>query len=206
MLTKSQKKYLFSLIILAIICGVLWRAEVEYRGWAALTWISYFHYAVPAGFILFLLWANSTKSVSIQKRILINLVSIPFLFIVHIAFKTTLNHMFMSGPSMFLMTIISRTSELELFFIQYSVVPLLFLIPWGTYLILRIFKLHPELKYLRWSVAGMFLSIPASLLILKVTNHLGGPNVIHSIKSGIIIPFIVISFGLLFLKTKAQQS
>jgi hypothetical protein len=46
----------FSLVAVGVLAGFLWRVEVEHRGWAGLTWTGYFHLAVPAGVALFLAW------------------------------------------------------------------------------------------------------------------------------------------------------
>ncbi len=40
----------------ALLAGLLWRAEVEWHGWAGLTWLDHFHWAVPIGVLLFLGW------------------------------------------------------------------------------------------------------------------------------------------------------
>ncbi|MEL6634947.1 MAG: hypothetical protein AAFQ83_26015 [Bacteroidota bacterium] len=62
-----------SLALLAILCGLLWRLEVEYQGWAGLKWVSYFHWAAPLGLGLFMLWGNAMIDIDTRKRVFLNI-------------------------------------------------------------------------------------------------------------------------------------
>ena len=55
------------------------------------------------------------------------------------------------------------------------------------------------------AIGLMFLSTPIAMLFLWLVGHKGGPNLIHAIKSGFIIPFLVFSVGYLVLKAKPKQ-
>ncbi|MFO0649356.1 MAG: hypothetical protein U0326_24145 [Polyangiales bacterium] len=52
----SRASHGLSLVAVAVVSGLLWRAEVELHGWAGLAWTGYFHLAVPASVALFLGW------------------------------------------------------------------------------------------------------------------------------------------------------
>ncbi len=46
-----------TLVLIGLLSGIAWRAELECRGgWASLTWIGYFHWAVPLSVLAFLIW------------------------------------------------------------------------------------------------------------------------------------------------------
>lgn len=186
-----------SLIILSTVVGLLWRIEIEYHGWTGLIWLSYFHLAIPLGFILFLAWGNYFISINFKKRILLNVLAIIYGILIYYGLGTSLTYNFAGGPSGFLLVMQSAKWQLNLMRIS-----LLFIIPFipiGTYLILKLFKTVPKFKYLIYSIVGMIISIPISVFLLVILNHKGGQDLIHSIKSGILIPFWVFSIGLLIV-------
>jgi len=37
----------YTLATIALLIALIWRLEVEFRGWDGLTWIGYFHLAIP---------------------------------------------------------------------------------------------------------------------------------------------------------------
>lgn len=134
------KKYkLPSLIILALVCGAIWRIEVEHYGWHGLTWILYFHIAIPIGFGLFMLWANTFFDVSIFKRILLNLIAILFGILMYFGLGISLTHMYHGGPSAFIMEM--ETSGWQSIIIAVSHMILIPLTPIAIYFILRVFKI-----------------------------------------------------------------
>lgn len=57
-------RHLVELVLLAFGLAALWRAEVEWHGWAGLTWLGYAHLAVPVGALLFLAWLAQTRIVA----------------------------------------------------------------------------------------------------------------------------------------------
>jgi len=61
-------RHLAELVALSVLLAALWRAEVEWHGWAGLTWISYPHLAVPLGAALFLAWVAQTRIVRATGR------------------------------------------------------------------------------------------------------------------------------------------
>lgn len=201
-----KKHKLPSLIILALLCGVIWRAEVEYYGWQGLIWISYFHIAIPIGFGLFLIWANTFFDLSLFKRVLLNLTAVLFGILVYFGLGISLTYMFNGGPSAFIMEM--HTSEWQSTFIAFSHFILIPLIPIGIYFILRLFKIRRPWKSLLNGIIGIIISIPVSIILLELLNHKGEQDFIHSIKSGILIPLWIISIGLIIIgeKTNAQQN
>jgi len=195
------KKYkLHSLLILAILCGTIWRIEVEYYGWTGLKWITYFHFAIPIGFGLFLLWANCFFDLTISQRILINLTAILFGILLYFGLAISLTYLFNTGPSAFLMEM--QTPEWKSTLYRYSIFILIPLIPIVTYFILRIFRIRKSLKNLLYGIIGVIVSVPISVILLELLNHKGGQDYIHLVKSGFIIPLWVISIGLIIIGEK----
>lgn len=185
-----------SLIILAILCGVLWRLEIEYHGWAGLIWLSYFHLAVPMACGLFLLWANQLMDVNWKKRIFINLTLIVYGVLIYQCLVTALTYFFATGPFGFLLEL--QTSSGLLSLLRYSIIVLIPFIPVGAYLLLWAFRIQPPLKFLLFSTIGIIISIPLSVTLLEVIDHKGGADAIHSVKSGMLVPFWIFSMGWLW--------
>jgi len=193
-----------SLIALSVVCGLIWRIEIEYHGWTGLIWLSYFHFALPIGFGLFMLWANQFIDIKLKKRMLINFTTCLFGVLLYIGLGTSLTYTFARGPSSFLQVI--QTPEWKLNLIRYSIFIIVPLMPIGTYLIMRTYKIYVTLKYLVIAIIGVIISIPLSPLILEIINHKGSHNDIHSIKSGVLIPLWVFSMGLIIIGHKNERT
>ncbi|MCR9248871.1 MAG: hypothetical protein NXI20_00550 [bacterium] len=78
------------------------------------------------------------------------------------------------------------------------------IIPAGVYLVLKLFKIQPNLKVLLFAIMGFLVSFPASILILEMLNHIGSHDMIHAIKSGVLIPFWVFSIGILLINRNSK--
>ena len=182
-----------SLLLISLLSGILWRYEVDYHGWAGLTWISYDHQAIPICFGLFLIWANLFTKTSLFRRVAANVLAIALGVGLYFGITNALVYTFVTGPSAMGMLFIPgwKISLYRLsFFFFIAVLPL------AGYGILRIIgrKIHPV--YLATAVMGMVMSIPLSTALLELVNHQGGHNLIHAFKSGYIFPFWVFSAGL----------
>lgn len=188
---------LFSLLFLAVFSGLLWRIEVELYGWQGLIWVSYFHIAVPVGFGLFLIWSNILLDIDWKKRIALNLAAMVFGLLMYVGLVTSLTVNFAGGPFGFLMLI--KTSEWEQNFYRFLIFLLIPMMPIGAYLLLKAFQRNPPIKFLAFAVLGITASIPISVLLLKVFDHKGGADLIHTIKSGALVPFWVFSLGVLIV-------
>jgi len=199
----KAKLPIISLIILSLLAGLIWRLEVEYHGWTGLIWISYFHLAIPIGFGLFLLWANCFIALSLVKRILLNAITVIFGILLYDVLATSLTYIFIGGPSAFILHM--STPKWLLNLIRFSIFLIIPSIPIGTYLILKIFKKAPHWKFLILAMLGIIISIPLSVLILDLINHKGNADLIHIIKSGMLIPFWVFSLGLLIIGQRAKE-
>lgn len=184
-----------SLILLAVFCGLLWRVELEYHGWAYLNWITYFHWAVPVSFGLFLMWVNAFVSLKSKARVLINLgaavYGVLIYYLVYISLVTA--H---SRSSILLSFDISPFTFALIIIGQLLIVPS---IPVCIFLVLKKIKQAPKTSYLIISIIGVILSAPIAEWLLAYTNHIGSDDFIHTIKSGYLMVFLIISFGIPFM-------
>jgi len=194
-----QKYPVTSLLVLALLSGVIWRLEVEYQGWAGLTWLSYFHIAIVFGFGLFLFWANSLVNIQVGKRIAMNILAIGFGVFIYVELGYSFAYRLQGGPSGLIREML--TPEWISSIYRQGMYVLIPLIPIGAFLILYAFGIKKSIKYLTFSVLSMLVSIPISIFILTIFNHKGGSDFIHSIKSGVLIPFWMVSVGLVFLES-----
>lgn len=193
-----QKNPLLSLVLVALISGILWRLELEYHGWGGLIWLSYFHLAIPIGFVLFLYWANQFVELSWLRRIVFNVVSLVFATVLYWCLAISLRYTFAPGPLAFLRDM--ESSWWELLLHRYSILILLPIIPIGSFLIVKIFRKDLGFKNLILCTIGLIVSIPISILLLILVNHIGSHDFIHALKSGFAIPFLVFSMGMLVVK------
>ena len=193
-------KQSISLIFSALIIGLIWRLEVEYQGWAGLIWLSYFHWAIPIGFILFLVWANMQFRMQLNKRIVLNFSATIYGILLYFGLSITLSFYFIGGPTGILLN--SQIPEWLSYALQWAFFPLILLHPIGAYLLLKLFNKTPTPKYLLCSIVGFILSVPLAVLVLELVQHKGGQDIIHTLKSGVLIPFWVFSFGTLLLGQK----
>ena len=188
------------LIVLSIILGLLWSLEIEYHGWRGLIWLSYFHLSIPIGFALFLVWANTFLNLDWIKRVLINVLGIIYGILIYYSLMISLTYLFVGGARGFIL--VMETPEWQLNIMRYSIFFILPFIPIGAYLVLKIFRSNPTIKYLVFAILGIVVSIPISLLLLEIVDHKGGHDLINTIKSGMLIPFWVFSIGILFISRK----
>lgn len=63
--------------------------------------------------------------------------------------------------------------------------------------LLFLFGLKPKAKQMGLAIAIYLLACPVSICILAVLNHPGGADAVHTIKSGVIIPFLIVGLGVL---------
>lgn len=196
----NKYRYL-SLVLLAVLCGLLWRWELEYHGWAYLNWITYFHWAIPASFALFLIWANAFVTLTTKARILINLGAIGYgiliYYLVYISLVTA--H---SRGSILLSNDISTFTFALIIIGQLLIVPT---IPVCIFLVLKKIKQAPKPSYLIMSIVGVVLSAPIAEWLLAYTNHIGSDDFIHTIKSGYLMALLTFSFGLVFMGIRHKK-
>lgn len=177
---QKNKIAFFTLVIISLLSGGLWHFEIIYNEWHFLKWVYNFHYTVPIGFLLFIIWANIFSQSN--QKIITNILSI----IYGISLYFIVPHALISNARMgFLLPIF-----------------LICCIPLGAFIILKIGKTETSFNKLIISTIGMILSFPLSFLILYLFDNGNG---LMPFKSGILLPFWMISLGILVINNKKSH-
>lgn len=176
-----------SLFAVALLAGIMWRAEVEWRGWSGVAWVRWFHWAVPLGALLFALWLLVFSGA--RRRWTLAWAS---LVLGAAAYET------LHGG---LMTLYSRwpqpIADVHLAFgLCLAAVTLYPLSVWACARRCGVgIRLGPGLIALGlWAAA-----VPLAIGILDLTGHIGGADFLHAIKSGVVIPPLLVALGLPFV-------
>jgi len=183
---------------------LLWRIEVEFHGWTGLIWLEYFHWAVPVGFGLFLVWANGFVDMVANRKVLFNVVAIIFGALVYYSLGISLTYFFSQGPTGYVL--MSTTPPWKFNLLRnafYIIIPLM---PIGTFFILSLFGKKVKWSRLILSLVGVIIAIPLSTFLLELVNHKGGHDYIHSIKSGFLMPLWCFSIGILYIGKKETKN
>ena len=186
---------LLSLIALSFLLAFLWRLEIEVRNWQGLFWVEYFHLAVPVGGTLFLGWVAWISHRTPLPRSVILLVAAWGLVSMF-----TLDHL--------LVSYFGRWSFFYLSFFLSGLpeglaVPLLlaaFWIFWLAHIVVlyagyRRFFSFPKKTWLIGCSAWTF-SWFLGLIVITILPEKGYHDLIHSFKTGWMIPFCVWGVGL----------
>ena len=182
-----------TLAAIAVLSMVLWRVELYHHGWEGLTWVKYSHRAVPVGVGMFIVWVIVVNGwLELRRRILLTLA----LFFVSVFgyYRTgdALYLLFYRGASLFVPTwaqICLRSAAVA----WLGLVPVLCAgVGW-------VGGVRPTWRRVIASEVVYLLSAPVAMGLLWVTQHRGGADFVHTIKSGFVIPFLVVALGILFL-------
>jgi hypothetical protein len=188
---------LYSLIIVSFLTAILWRGEIHLRwGWYSLDWIGTFHWAFPLGIGVFLSWMSATLK---DKDRRLRYIILATTFILGLAAYF--------GGSTTMMWAYSRW----LGFCPRWQVLAFFLSPAVLYVFLGVvyFLIVNRLlsRSLSTTLAGIIIyaaAFPIAIMLLLVTSHIGGPNIINAIKSGFVFPIVAFGLGLPLTKESGQ--
>lgn len=188
------------LVVLAIMAGLMWRGEVEFHGWYGLEWIDHGIVSIFGALVLLAGWLFFVSSPSIRKTggwLFLGAViaSVPlrtFLFVLS-------SFLFMAGPGA-----IGR----EFFggpVVTGSVSIIIFLLfPCCLYWGGRRLGCRTSWRYLGIAYSLYVLSWPICCGILALIKHPGSPDLIHAIKSGLIVPFLFAGTAILLYDSPAR--
>ncbi|MBI1183217.1 hypothetical protein GC194_03015 [bacterium] len=200
---KIKKHQILSLLMVSLLCGIIWRLEIEYHGWTGLIWTTYFHIAIPIGFGLFLLWMNQMITLKPLKRLTLNIFSIILGVFTYFVLKHSLGYNYINGPAAMLS--LFETDYLKINAVRSLVLIVPPLLPILAFKLLKVHGVNVRKRNLVLCEISLFVSLPFSMLILFVTGHKGGYDELHALKSGILIPFIVFTFGLLIVDVNKRR-
>jgi hypothetical protein len=184
---RYRMKRTVSLIAISLLTGILWRVELEARwGWATLDWIASFHWAIPFGGTVYLFWMHSQlRDLPRRKRQVVLAVAVFCAILAYFAGGTAMawawNRWIGLLPRW--QSLIYRASP----FIAFAII--------GVIYFMTVARLAaPSPISIVFGAVCYALAFPTAILLLWLTDHKGGPDTIHAIKSGFVFP--IISFGL----------
>ena len=194
-----MKKGIPVLVAAGFIAAIVWRLELEFHGWEGLKWLGYFHWAIPVGVLLFLSWLFIYCPItSPVKRFLLVCVTGCVAVVWFLVVEFSLYYYFNAGPSAFIRLLADGEIQYRIYMnLIYAVIPLT---PLVFASVLRLFGLKLKVRRLFAAVLIYILACPISIIILAVLQHQGGADAIHTIKSGVIIPFLIAGLGILVPK------
>ena len=196
----SSMKPVYTLVIAALVIALIWRIEVEVRGWHGLTWVSYFHLAIPIGAAIFLGWTWMASGSNKRSLKIVYIAGIWGIIAYHVLAYAAVAY-FAGGPSAaaFLMTF----------------GPIFYHIHWLSPLVwaASILPLYVGYHYFFRFPIGIWFAGPAlwsaswflGLIVISIIPERGHPDLIHALKTGWMIPFCVIAVGLPILVMKPKN-
>ncbi|WP_395753712.1 hypothetical protein [Prosthecobacter sp.] len=191
-----------SLLVIALLAGVGWRMELEMTtGWASMDWIGRFHWAVPAGVVAFIVWVLGVTRVERPRAFAAALVG--YGVIGHVVVQRLLVSAF--GRAIVLSDEYEGAIMREIMLYKLLNFLLLALVPLLFGILCRGFGVRVRL----WSVLGyailFMLSWPlAEWVVGVVENHSGDVGFIHALKSGYVIPLLVLCLGWPVLRARGK--
>jgi hypothetical protein len=186
-----------SLVLVGAISAAAWRLEVEYHGFAGLGWLGYFHWAIPLGAALFAAWAALVADVGGPGRRAALAASLLLAAVPLYAWtRWTLALLFITGPAAF----VARASwwgpllEAPALVAALAALPV---VPAAALLIVRRFGVRPSWRRLLAAAGSWYAAPILAMALLRITGHPGGSDLIHAIKSGFVVPFLVGALGVM---------
>jgi hypothetical protein len=190
---------LISLILISIASNAIWLGEVMYRGWAGLTWVSYFHWSIPASIGLVIVWLLCVTYHGVKQAIFgLVLLSI-FSIISYYLYANALTWHFITGPAAMLLF----KNDIDLAVKRQAILGVSIVTPILFHLIMKI--LGNPIKYRQFIASILLFSmspICGWLILLAVTSY---DDMIHVVKTGFALPFMVISLCFPYLDSGSSR-
>jgi len=191
-----------ALALVAFIDAGLWRLELEWHGWDGLAWIDWFHAAVPAGIALFLGWVLLVAPLALRGRLRLAVMLAVAAAVLGTLAAWSLRLGFATGSRALPLATMSPVLHTVL---RITWLPVLLSAPIATCVIARSAGLRVTLLHAGISIALFCAALPISRALLVVTTHRGGSDAVHALKSGFVIPWLVIALGIPFLRTRSTR-
>jgi hypothetical protein len=198
-----------TLILLALSAGMAWRVELEFRsGWDGLAWLDYFHWAPPVCVLAFVVWAVCVAPV--RRPLMFASALSMFAVAAYIAVDFAFRIYFARGPYA-MITVINLgggdfEAGLERMRILATAGPVCWaLIPLAFCAICRGFGAAIKLRAALSSAVLFVISWPIATILITFSEHRASADFIHALKSGFVIPFLVVSLGLPLLISPADS-
>ena len=190
---------LISLCLVGLVGGAVWRIEVEYHGWAGLTWLKYFHWALPINAGLYFIWLVLFCGIyPIRKRLAFLIGTVAFMFIILEWAQYAIYFHYLAGPTAILYLgdgMEGLASRRMLIYYLYPSVPVF------VCLIAYLYGLH--LRWWHWVLTPLVVlaAFPVALGVWCGNPFaFGNYNAaVHTFKTGYIIPLLIIGLGIPFI-------
>jgi hypothetical protein len=176
---------ILTLVALGVAAGIAWRVELETRfGWNALVWTTRFFRTVPAAVALFIVWAVCVSRVRHRAGFVgaLMVFALPGYLAADVALQTTFGRF---GPGLWI------------------ALPIWSMLPLSLCLLYRLFGAPVTFLKVIGSTLLFVFSWPLATFVRGFFEQRGGEDFIHALKSGFIIPFLVVSLGLPLLPIPA---
>lgn len=178
-----------SLLLFSVVAMVIWRYEIDYHGWNSLAWIHYFHWAIPVGGALFVVWLfvylPLNKPYKLSFTIATAIAMVPLYWLAKDALEGAYAQRWYFGEP-----------GLDYYFQRFAIIPCYVGIPllfWGAAKWAGV-----QVNWVgRTAGAVCYFGGPLlSVVLLEFMQHRGSADFIHAIKSGYLIPFVILGLGL----------
>jgi hypothetical protein len=184
----------FLLLLIGLISALLWRIELEVRwGWPGIEWISGPHISALIMLIVFSVWVYMFAPCRLDlSRLLRSL----------IVFSGGVLSYLLWG---FAWSIWRARFPTGLFLPIACLFVTVLGIPWTICFVAWCF--HPRFRHWNWLLVPLLflLSFPVSILLLKITDHPGGADAIHAVKSGFVFIGFALAAGLPFFTSAGSR-
>ncbi|MCB9689079.1 MAG: hypothetical protein H6738_23305 [Alphaproteobacteria bacterium] len=190
-----------SLALLSAASAAAWRAEVEWHGWGGL---GYTHLAVPIASAAFIAWTCTTAELPNRRRALLAAMLTAYASVLGPVVHQILAMTEAGWPSaMFLyLSLTELFGTLERGLVALWTVRWLVLaaVPAGTSVLARVAGVAVHPGHAALGLALFQLSWPIATWLLAVTGHVGGATTVNAVKSGFVVPLLVVGLGLPFVR------
>lgn len=183
-----------SLITIALLAAVGWRLEVEWHGWDGLGWIGYFHWAIPVGALLVSGWLHRFGEARRPMMLAVAAFGLAAaVFLIEINAVAVVYSRWPGGQTRFLTALGLMLGA----FVAY---------PIGLWWIARGLGAPIRLRRCLLGLALYGAALPLTVALLDLMSHRGGADMLHAIKTGFVIPWLVVSLGLPFAGEEAGDA
>lgn len=171
-----------ALLAVALLAALGWRLELEYRGWHGLVWITYCHYAIPVGALLFAAWLY--RYAPVRRPAVLALGSLLLTAAAYHGLYVALHILYSRWP----------LDQYVYAFGYLCGFAALFLYPLTHWGLARLLGHRPRLWPTLAAFALYLAAIPLTLTLLDAIGQTSS-DLLHAIKSGLVIPPLILTLG-----------
>lgn len=177
--------------MISLFSGVSWAIEMWVRGWEGLAWIGRLHLTLFLTAILVCAFLN--RSSTSQRRSWLTVLGLGLVggFAGHLYFGLAGYFSFVIGPSALPLIIIGNAG---LWLGRLIGIVMFFAVPVIGFALGALMGQQVRVRGILWGCIILISGMVVCPALLDVTSHLGRLDLIHAIKSGFGVPFLVFAF------------